>query len=201
MKNNIKLRLANENDYSSILKIYEPYITDTAITFEYKVPSISDFSKRLYNIQKTFPLIVCEIDNIVAGYAYISRFREREAYDWSTESSIYINPFYQGKNIGKALYFALIELAKLQGYCNIYGVVTMPNFKSEKLHDSFRFTTIGVTHNVGFKFGKWLDVKWYELNINEYINQPEKPKLIKEIAGTDEFDLIMENEQNLIMKK
>lgn len=192
MKNNIKLRLANENDYSSILKIYEPYITDTTITFEYKVPSISDFSKRLYNIQKTFPLIVCEIDNIVAGYAYISRFREREAYDWSTESSIYINPFYQGKNIGKALYFALIELAKLQGYCNIYGVVTMPNLKSEKLHDSFGFTTIGVTHNVGLKFGKWLDAKWYELNINEYSNQPEKPKLINEIADTNEFNLIME---------
>lgn len=199
MKNNLKIRLANENDYTSILKIYEPYITDTAITFEYKVPSINDFRKRLTNIQKTFPLIVCEIDNIVAGYAYISRFREREAYDWSTESSIYINPFYQGKSIGKALYFALIESAKLLGYCNIYGVVTMPNFKSEKLHDSFGFTTIGVTHNVGFKFGSWLDVKWYELNINEYSKHPEKPKLINEIADTNEFNLIMEKAQSMII--
>jgi len=198
VENNIKIRLANENDYTSILEIYEPYITDTTITFEYKVPSISDFSKRLTNIQKTFPLIVCEIDNIVAGYAYISRFREREAYDWTTESSIYINPSYQGKSIGKALYFALIELAKLLKYCNIYGVVTMPNIKSEKLHNSFRFTTIGVTHNVGFKFGKWLDVKWYELNINEYSNQPEKPKLINEISSTNKFNLIMEKARNMV---
>ena len=199
MKNNIKIRMANENDYSSILKIYEPYITGTTITFEYKVPSLDEFCNRLSKVQKTFPLIVCEMDNIVVGYAYISRFREREAYDWSMESSIYINPVYHGKNIGKALYFVLIESAKLLGYCNIYGVVTMPNLKSEKLHDSFGFTTIGVTHNVGFKFGSWLDVKWYELNIKEYSNQPAKPKLINEISDTKEFNLIMDKAQNIIM--
>jgi phosphinothricin acetyltransferase len=163
------------------------------------MPSISDFNKRLANIQKTFPLLVCEINNVVVGYAYISRFREREAYDWSMESSIYINPVYQGKNIGKALYFALIELSKLLEYCNIYGVVTMPNVKSEKLHDSFGFTTIGVTHNVGYKFGSWLDVKWYELNIKEYNNQPVKPKLIDEISGTMEFNSILNKAEMMII--
>ncbi len=198
MKNKINIRIANENDYVSILEIYEPYINETTITFEYNVPSLSDFSKRLANIQKTFPLLVCEIDHIVVGYAYISRFREREAYDWSMESSIYINPVYQRKNIGKALYYALIELSKLLGYCNIYGVVTMPNIKSEKLHDLFGFATIGVTHNVGFKFGKWLDVKWYELNIKEYNNQPEKPKTINEIAHTSEFNSILDKAENMI---
>ncbi|MFA9423540.1 MAG: N-acetyltransferase family protein [Sedimentibacter sp.] len=199
MKNNIRIRLANENDYASILKIYEPFITDTSITFEYEVPSIVDFSERLGNIQKTFPLLVCEVENIIAGYAYISRFREREAYDWSMESSIYINPVYQGKSIGKALYVALIGLSKLLGYCNIYGVVTMPNIKSEKLHNSFGFTTVGLTHNVGFKFGNWLDVKWYELNITDYSKQPSKPKTINEIAGTNEFNLVMDKAQNMVM--
>ena len=199
MEKKVKIRLANENDYASILKIYEPYITETTITFDYKVPSMSDFGSKLDNIKKTFPLLVCEIEGLVAGYAYMSRFREREAYDWSIESSIYIKPSYHGKNIGKALYFSLVELSKMLGYCNIYGVVTMPNIKSEKLHESFGFKTIGVTHNVGYKLGKWLNVKWYELNIKEYSNQPEKPKLIGEIANTSEFNTIIEKAEKMMM--
>jgi phosphinothricin acetyltransferase len=196
--NNCKIRLANEGDYSSILNIYEPFVRDTIITFEYKVPSEEEFIERMAKIQKTFPLLVCEEENVVVGYAYISRFREREAYDWSVESSIYIDPSYQGKCIGKALYVALIELSGLLGYCNIYGVVTMPNIKSEKLHSKLGFEKVGILKNVGFKFGNWVDVQYLSLNIKEYTLCPEKPKNIAELAGTEEFESVMKIVQSII---
>lgn len=196
--NNCKIRLANEGDYSSILRIYTPFVKETMITFEYKVPSENEFVERIKKIQKTFPLLVCEEDGVVIGYAYISRFREREAYDWSVESSIYIDQVHQGKSIGKALYVALIELAELLGYCNVYGVVTLPNIKSEKLHSKLGFETVGTLKNVGFKLGKWLDVKYMSLNIKEYTPSPEKPKNIEELAGTREFELILDRVQSII---
>lgn len=196
--NNCKIRLANEGDYSSILNIYEPFVRDTIITFEYKVPSEEEFIERMAKIQKTFPLLVCEEENVVVGYAYISRFREREAYDWSVESSIYIDPSHQGKCIGKALYVALIELSGLLGYCNIYGVVTMPNIKSEKLHSKLGFEKVGILKNVGFKFGNWVDVQYLALNIKEYTLCPEKPKNIAELAGTEEFESVMKRVQSII---
>ncbi len=196
--NNCKIRLAHEGDYSSILKIYEPFVRDTMITFEYKVPSEEEFIERMAKIQKTFPLLVYEEEGMVVGYAYISRFREREAYDWSVESSIYIDPSHQGKCIGKALYVALIEISELLGYCNIYGVVTMPNIKSEKLHSKLGFETVGTLKNVGFKFSNWLDVKYLSLNIKEYTLCPEKPKNIAELAGTEEFKSVMDRVQSII---
>ncbi|MEL7647579.1 MAG: N-acetyltransferase family protein [Sedimentibacter sp.] len=196
--NSFKIRLAHEDDYYSILEIYKPFITDTCITFEYKVPSAEEFCDRMAKIQRTFPLLVCEDDGRVAGYAYISRFREREAYDWSVESSIYIEPGHQGQNIGKALYIALIELAELLGYRNVYGVVTMPNVKSEKIHSSLGFETVGVLKNVGYKFDKWLDVKYLSLNVKEYTQIPEKPRKIEEVAHTKEFSMIMERVQSLL---
>lgn len=196
--NNCKIRLAHEGDYSSILKIYEPFIRDTMITFEYNVPSEEEFNERMKKIQKTFPLLVCEEEGRVVGYAYISRFREREAYDWSVESSIYIDTAHQGKSIGKALYVALIELSELLGYRNIYGVVTMPNIKSEKLHRKLGFETVGTLKNVGYKFGNWLDVKYLSLNISEYTSSPGKPINIAEIAGTEEFDSVMAKVQSIV---
>ena len=196
--NNCNIRLANENDYSSILKIYEPFIRETFVTFEYKVPSFDEFAKRMAKIQKIFPLLVCEAEGNVAGYAYISRFREREAYDWSVESSIYIDTAHQGKKFGKALYIALVELSELAGYRNIYGVVTMPNEKSEKLHKSLGFETVGTLKNVGYKFGKWLDVKYLSLNIKEYTDSPHKPKRMDEILVTAEYNEIMEKVQSII---
>jgi L-amino acid N-acyltransferase YncA len=191
MDTNKKVRLATEADGASILEIYTPFITDTVITFECEVPTTMDFCTRLTNIQKQYPCLVCEINGNIVGYAYASQFNKRAAYDWSVDFSVYINSQYHGKKIGKALYFALFEILKLQGYYNAYAGVTLPNIKSESLHESFGFRAIGLYPKVGYKLGSWYDVKWYGLTIKEHIQAPAKPQSIGEISNTDEFKKII----------
>lgn len=102
------LRRVAESDAEILLKIYETYI-ETPITFECELPSVEDFQKRIQAFSADYPYIVCEIDGEIVGYAYAHRFRERAAYDWNVELSIYISSLAQGKGIGKAMYHALIE--------------------------------------------------------------------------------------------
>lgn len=197
---NKKIRLATEADSAQILEIYKPFIMDTVITFEYDVPSLVDFTKRINNIQKKYPWLVCEIDGNIVGYAYASPFHERAAYDWSVDFSIYINPKYHGKRIGKALYFALVEVLKLQGYCNAYALVTLPNVKSEGIHESFGFKSVGVCKKVGYKFGEWRDVKWFELELQKHSKVPPVLKIINEISNTIEFNKIIEESEQIIIE-
>lgn len=197
---NKKIRLATEADSASILEIYKPFITDTVITFEYDVPSLADFTKRISKIQKKYPWLVCEIDGDIVGYAYASPFHERAAYDWSVDFSIYINPKYHGKRVGKALYCALVDLLKLQGYCNAYALVTLPNVKSEGIHESFGFKTVGVCKNVGYKFGQWRDVKWFELELQQHSQVPSVLKVIHDISNTAEFNKIIEQAEQIIIE-
>lgn len=198
MINGKKIRLATEADSDSILQIYAPYITDTVITFEYQVPTITEFRERMTKIQRKYPWLVCEINNDIVGYAYASCFNEREAYDWSVDFSVYINQKYHRMGIGRALYFALIEVLKLQGYNNAYAGVTMQNINSEGFHESFGFRLIGVYENVGYKFGRWHNVEWYGLKIKEYDEKPVKPKSIDEISNTNEFNIIIEKAEQMV---
>ncbi|MEL7567060.1 MAG: N-acetyltransferase family protein [Dehalobacterium sp.] len=198
MSKNRSIRLAAESDSNAILQIYAPFITSTAITFECQVPTIAEFRDRMAEIQRKYPWLVCEINNNILGYAYASPFNEREAYNWSVDFSVYVSPQYHGKNIGKAFYFTLFELLKLQGYYNAYAIVVLPNTKSECLHESFGFKEIGVCENAGYKLGNWHDVKWYGIKINEYAPSPAKPKSIDEICSMDEFKTIMDKAGQMI---
>jgi len=199
MVTNTKIRLATEADSASILEIYAPFITDTVITFEYEVPTVADFGKRITNIQKKYPWLICEVNDSVVGYAYASEYMQRKAYDWSVDFTIYIKPQYHRKKIGKALYFALFELLILQGYYNAYAGITLPNIKSESLHHSFGFKPIGVYQNVGYKFGNWHDVKWFQLKIQNYSNSPLTPKIIDEINNTPDFNAIIQKAEKMII--
>lgn len=184
MSSTMKIRFATEADCESILEIYAPYIMNTVITFEYQVPSIEKFRERIHTIQKNHPWLVCEIDRTIVGYAYASPFGEREAYQWSADLSVYLRPEYRRKNIGKALYWALMELLKLQGYRNVYGVVTQHNRGSELFHESLGFQSVGIFHDVGFKFDKWLSVQWYEFYLQEHTPSPVSPQPVQAIDIT-----------------
>ena len=198
MTENKAIRLATETDCAAILAIYAPFITETIITFENAVPTLAEFGGRMTNIQKKYPWLIVEQDHTLAGYAYASQFSERAAYDWSVDFSIYIKPQYQGKKLGKALYFALAELLKLQGYYNAYAAITLPNMKSESLHQGFGFKPIGAFHKVGYKLGKWRDVKWFELKLQDYSQAPVRPKAIDEIKHMAEFAEIIRQAEQLI---
>ena len=175
------IRLATIHDAQSILAIYAPYISNTSFTFETEVPSEKDFPKRIADYLINWPWLVCEIDGVIAGYAYGAKYRERIAYQWCVESSIYIHDVFQKQNIGKALYTALIEILKLQGYRNVYAVINLPNDKSVQFHESCGFTYFATYEKVGYKLGEWKNVGWWQLVINEFGMEPGAPIKFSEL--------------------
>ena len=184
-KEDLSFRFATENDAEKILAIYKPYVENTTITFEYNVPTIEEFRERIREILKDYPYIVCEYGNEIVGYAYAHRIWSRAAYQWDAELSIYTNEKYAGNGIGKKLYGILLEILKLQNVVNVYGLVTYPNKSSEKLHNYFGFKKVAFFENVGFKFGKWIGVTWFEKAINPYFENPDSIKRISEIDESE----------------
>ena len=162
MEEHFTIREAAESDAAALLDIYAPYIRETAITFEYDVPAAEEFAARIGDIARTHPYLVCERDGKPVGYAYAHRIRERAAYDWAAELSVYLAPAAQGQGAGTALYRCLIELLAMQNLRILYGCVTLPNEKSERLHEKLGFAPVGVWHGAGWKFGRWHDVGWLE---------------------------------------
>ncbi|MBC7948446.1 MAG: N-acetyltransferase [Chitinophagaceae bacterium] len=169
------IRLAKDSDAEGILAIYAPYIANTSFTFEAEVPTIDSLAKRIQRYLQTWPWLVCEIDGIIAGYAYASRYRERVGYQWCVECSVYIHDNYMRAGIGKALYTPLMSLLQKQGYRNVYAVINLPNEKSVRFHESCGFTWFATYENVGYKLGKWKNVGWWQLIINPYGDDPPAP--------------------------
>ena len=134
------IRLATPDDGAGILSIYAPYIENTSFTFETEVPSVEEFAERIRNYLINWPWLVCETDGKITGYAYAIRYRERTAYQWCTESSIYIHDDFQKAGIGKALYTALFEILRQQGVRNVYAVINLPNEKSVVFHENLGFS-------------------------------------------------------------
>lgn len=177
----VNFRFATVEDASKILEIYKYYIENTTITFEYDVPTFVEFKERIKNTLLEYPYIVCEYKNEILGYAYAHKVWMRAAYQWDAELSVYIDKDYTGNGLGKKLYKILIEILKLQNVVNVYGCVTYPNEKSDKLHESFGFKKVGIFENSGYKFGKWIGVTWFHKAILEYEKKPQKLKKISQI--------------------
>ena len=177
----VNFRFVTAEDASKILEIYKYYIENTTITFEYDVPTFVEFKERIKNTLLEYPYIVCEYKNEILGYAYAHKVWMRAAYQWDAELSVYIDKDYTGNGLGKKLYKILIEILKLQNVVNVYGCVTYPNEKSDKLHESFGFKKVGIFENSGYKFGKWIGVTWFHKAILEYEKKPRKLKKISQI--------------------
>lgn len=169
------IRLATPEDAAGILAIYAPYIKNTSFTFETEVPSVEEFAERIKTNLFNWPWLVCEIDGVIAGYAYATRHRERTAYQWCVESSVYVHDGFQKKGIAKALYTSLFEILKKQGFRNVYAVINLPNDKSVAFHESCGFQYFATYEKVGYKLGKWKNVGWWKLSVNEYGDEPEAP--------------------------
>jgi L-amino acid N-acyltransferase YncA len=169
------IRTATISDAPGILEIYSPFVRHTATSFETALPSITEIEGRISKCLQKFPWLVCTIDGTVAGYAYASSHREREAYQWNAESSVYVNKNFRCKGIAGALYTALFDLLKTQGIRNVYAGITLPNDASVKLHELFGFTLFATYDHVGYKLGQWHKVGWWKLGINHYDPEPPPP--------------------------
>lgn len=177
-----EIRLATIEDAKQVLEIYSNYVINTATSFETDVPSEQEMQSRISSCLQKYPWIVWVINERIAGYVYASKHREREAYQWSCESSVYVDDDFQGRGIGKKLYQLLFQVLKLQGFRNVYAGITMPNEASINLHEKCGFKHFATYENIGYKLGKWHTVKWWKLQINNYDLNPPPPIKISELT-------------------
>ncbi len=161
----VKIVAAEAFDAETVLSIYAPYILTTPVTFETQVPSVSEFAERIESISGEFPYLLLFINSELAGYAYAHRQAERAAFAWNAELSVYLRMDLRGKGLGRPLYQLLMDLLKMQGYVNVYGVITGSNAGSIAMHEKMGFALIGRHEKTGFKFNEWHDTVWMHKRI------------------------------------
>jgi phosphinothricin acetyltransferase len=175
------IRLADVGDAAGILAIYKPFVEASATSFETNAPTTDEFAGRITACIHKYPWLVAVVNGTIAGYAYATKHRAREAYQWSVESSVYVHPAFYRQGIARLLYQKLFSLLKAQGFINVFAVIALPNQASINLHKESGFEEIGVYKKAGFKLGKWHDVKWLVKYINEHSLEPLAPKSIQSI--------------------
>jgi phosphinothricin acetyltransferase len=170
-----RLRLVSLEDATQIAAIYQPMVSETAVSFELEPPAPDEIARRIEAVSADHPWIVMEDEGALVGYAYATDFRQRPAYRWSTETTIYLDGDRHGRGLGKILYNALLEVAILWGYANAFAGIALPNPASEALHASVGFQPIGVFPRAGFKMGRWHDVGWWHRSLSP-AEAPPEPK-------------------------
>ena len=170
----IKIEPAKKEDARRLLDIYTPYILNTAITFEYTIPTLEEFEQRIENTLIKYPYLVAKKDDLIVGYAYTSAFKNRAAYDWAVETSIYIDMNYRGLGIGKLLYDELEKITKLQNILNMNACIAIPDEGSVIFHKKMGYLEVAYFHQCGYKFDKWYDMIWMEKIVGEHTLNPPK---------------------------
>lgn len=183
----IRIRTVTENDAEKLLEIYSPYVEKTAITFEYDVPTVAEFKKRIRHTLRKYPYFAAELDGEIAGYAYAGPFKERSAYDWAVETTVYVNESLKGMGIGKKLYSALENALKNQNILNLNACIAYTDTEDGHLinasymfHEHLGYRLVGRFIKCGYKFGKWYDMIWMEKHIGVHNDVPEKVKWFSE---------------------
>ncbi len=156
------IRKASVQDVPAMLAIYDHFVRDTAVSFEYETPTAEEFSCRLSEHIAVYPWLVWEEDGRVLGYAYAGRVFERAAYAWNAEISCYLAEEIRGRGIGRQLYAAVEDILRRQGVRKVYAVVTAANESSAAFHKAIGYREALTYTDVGFKQGKWYDVVWLE---------------------------------------
>ena len=156
---------SSERDAGACAAIYAPYVTDTVISLEEDPPTTEQFAERIAATTCTHPWLVAEDNAHVIGYAYATRHRERASYRWATDVTVYVAQRHHRRGVGRALYEALFELLIHQGFRMACAGITLPNAASVGLHEALGFEPVGVYRNIGYTFGAWRDVGWWQLDL------------------------------------
>ena len=189
----LTIRFATPADAEALVAIYAPYILKTAITYEYEIPSVEEFVRRIETYSAKYPYLVAELDGTPVGYAYACPLGSRPALDWAVETALYIREDCKGRGIGKALYEKLESILKAMGIRTMTAAVASVDHDDPYLtnasiafHLRMGFTPVGTFHNAGCKFGRWYDLTWLEKAIGGYNNDPPHPKTVREILDAPE---------------
>lgn len=182
------IRVATPQDAEDLLAVYAPYVTDTAITFEYEVPSLTEFRERIRHTLERYPYLVMEQDGEILGYAYAGPFKERAAYDWAVETTIYVKQGMKEQGIGRKLYQALEDTLIRQNILNLNACIGYPTVEDEYLtrnsmefHQHLGYRLVGQFYQCGYKFGRWYDMVWMEKLVGEHGVEPVRVKPFPEL--------------------
>ena len=172
----MRIRSATTQDAERLLAIYSYYVEKTAISFEYEVPSLAEFTGRIAKTLLKYPYLVVEEDGVVEGYTYAGPFKERAAYDRSCELSIYLARDAKDRGYGRKLYEAMEAVLKDMGIMNMYACIADPitedeylTKNSEHFHRHLGFVKVGEFHKCACKFGRWYNMIWMEKLIGKHI--------------------------------
>ncbi len=177
----LRIRRATPADAEALLGIYAPYVEHTVITFEYLVPTVEEFRERIRHTLEKYPYILAEQGESgeILGYAYTGPFKERAAYDWGVETTVYVKQDCKRGGIGKKLYTALEKVSAAQHILNMNACIGYPVEEDEYLtqdsahfHEHLGYRLVGEFHSCGFKFDRWYDMIWMEKLIGTHTAEP-----------------------------
>ncbi len=193
-----RIRSVEIKDAEAVRDIYAPSVLQSATSFEIEPPDVTIMEQRIRKVQEQYPWLVFEADGRVLGYAYASRYREREAYQWCIEVSAYVHASAHRCGVGRALYASLFEIVRRQGYVNAYAAITLPNPSSVGLHRSMGFDPVGVFTRMGYKFEQWHDVIWLQRRLIHDPAPVPKPLAANQILGMPEIDAIFQRDAQTV---
>lgn len=183
-----KIRVAQMQDAEALLSIYAYYVENTAITFEYTVPTLREFEQRMQYVLSRYPYIVAERNGEIAGYACAGTFKQRAAYDWAVETTVYVRADQQKNGVGRELYEALEKLLALQNIQNLNACIAYLEIEDQYLtHNSVRFhehmgyRLVGEFYQCGYKGGRWYNMVWMEKHIGHHEDVPPEVRAFDEI--------------------
>lgn len=183
----IKIQMASESDAEELLALYRPYVENTAVTFEYEVPSPAEFRARIRQTLTRFPYLKAVCGGEILGYAYASPFKMRAAYAWAVETSIYVKRGAHRRGVGTALYQTLEQILKRQNITNVNACIVYPHPESVGFHERFGYRTVAHFTKCGYKLGAWHDMIWMEKILTPH---PDKPLSVLPVTELDVSDLI-----------
>lgn len=157
-----RLRVAAPADGAAASTVYAPSVAGSAVSFELEPPDADTMARRIATTLERLPWLVAEDAEGLAGYAYASRHRERAAYAWAVDVSVYVVERAHRRGVGRGLYAALLALLEQQGFHRAFAGITLPNAASVGLHEALGFRFLGRYAEVGWKLGVWHDVGWWE---------------------------------------
>jgi L-amino acid N-acyltransferase YncA len=169
-----RLRPARPEDAGAIARIYAPFVTDGVVSFEETPPGAEAIARRMADKVARYPWLVAE-DGAVLGYAYAGPFRERAAYRWTAETTIYLDAAAQGRGLGRRLYAALLATLERQRFAQAVGVIALPNPASAALHEAMGFERVGCNPRSGWKAGRWIDVGLWQRPLARPADPPAEP--------------------------
>ncbi|AIE83959.1 arsinothricin resistance N-acetyltransferase ArsN1 family B [Fimbriimonas ginsengisoli] len=169
------IRTATLDDAPGMLAIYSPYVLNTPVSFEEVPPSMEEMAARM---SSGFPWLAADRDGELLGYAYGSRHRDRAAYRWSVDVTVYVSPNARRMGVARALYSKLLDQLREQGFYNAFAGIALPNEASVGFHESMGFHLVGIYRNVGFKCGQWHDVGWWQKELMPPSDNPPEPAKI-----------------------